>query len=143
MPRFRLRTLFLAIAALGIVICFFPLSVAVWDGHFPVLIDVRSELPVQRVEYWTNFSKELADRLAAKGWDDPDLSWRMAEFKGDRYVAYGRSSGRFDPLFQRELSYVQERVIVVRCTLKDGTEHRKCVDIPPRPGPRSVTISIP
>ena len=132
----------------GVLVVLVPLFMteAVWDGHFPLTLDVRSESgkAIKALSYATFFKNEQAQWwLTKRPEGQPDWGFRPAVQNGGRFVADGDCSGRLWGVFKIERNYVESRYIVIRATYEDGQETRRLAEIPAGRGPRSLTLVIP
>jgi hypothetical protein len=139
--------LWLLVAGVALFVLAAPwlLNESVWDGHFPLTLDVRSQSgkAIEALAYATFFKREQADGAAKRIAGQPeDVRFRPAARHDGRFVADVGCSGR-TWIFDIETRYTEFRYIVCRVTYGDGKEVRRMAEVPAGRGPRSLSIKVP
>lgn len=136
-----------ALLILGAVIMFFSLPMfqcAVWDGHFPLALDVRSETGrrIEEVEFMSFFKRDVAEWIAENPDENVDWTPDPTTRESGIYLASVHCSGQLW-LFNIELDYTEPRYIVLDVAYTDGNSIRKAAKIPPGRGRRSLKVIVP
>jgi hypothetical protein len=139
--------LWLLVAGVALVVLAAPwlLNESVWDGHFPLTLDVRSQSgkAIEALAYATFFKREQADEAAKPIAGQPgDARFRPAARHDGRFVADVGCSGR-TWIFDIETRYTEFRYLVLRVAYGDGKEVRRMAEVPVGRGPRSLSIKVP
>jgi hypothetical protein len=146
----RRRWLLLAVGvlALGLALAweFVPIQVIIWDGEFPLSVEVTAEGdPPRRVSCQVYPWPEAAERDHAAA-ELHETTWTPVTaadpYTGQPLVVRVRCSGRESPL-GRELSWYQFRYLVVSAEWPDGRRAAKLLTTPDGRGSRSVRVSFP
>jgi hypothetical protein len=141
--------LWLLVAGVALFVLAAPwlLVEAVWDGGFPLALDVRSESgkAIKTLAYATFFKREPAEwvtkHITGQA-EDRDSGFRPAVENNGQFLAEVGCSGR-TWIFNIETRYTEFRYIVFRVTYDGGKEVRRMAEIPAGRGPRSLTVMVP
>lgn len=142
--QFRLSSLLGLIALLALVLAAVALfgPEKVWTGHFElkIAIESASKTQIERVSYWTTYTREEAEEIAAD-YTRYAQGFEPAEYANQCAVVPVRSGGRINAL-GRERRYVAQRYVVLCINYADGTENVVVVQVPRGRGSRSVTCRL-
>jgi hypothetical protein len=121
------------------------LVVAVWDGRFPMQVNLLGTKDRGIVEVacdtlddqnYAGYVRTAPERL--------DLDMKVVDWiEGEPFSVHVRTSGRTSGLFGRESSYFQHQLLVVGIMYKDGGVQFIPVEIPDGRVSRQVSVSIP
>ena len=121
------------------------LEEAVWDGHFPLTLDVRSASgkPLKALAYATFLKRPEAEWATKHVTGQPvDVHFHPAAPHDGRFVAEIGCSGR-TWVFNIETRYTEFRYLVCRVTYADGSEVRRMAEVPAGRGSRSLNVVVP
>lgn len=133
-------------AGFGVAWEFVPIQVMIWDGEFPLAVEVVAEAdPPKRVSCQVYPWRERAEREYAAA-ELHTTTWTPVAtadpYAGQPLVIHVQCSGRRSPL-GRELAWNQFDHLVVVAEWPDGRRAAKLVPTPDRRGPRSVRVTFP
>jgi hypothetical protein len=139
--------LWLLVGGVALVVLTAPwlLVEAVWDGQFPLTLDVRSASgkPIKALAYATFFKRSEAEWATKHVAGQPEGARFHAALPRDgRFVTEIGCSGRTWG-FNIETSYTEFRYIVCRVTYGDGNEVRRLAEVPAGRGARSMSVVVP
>lgn len=139
--------LWLLVGGVALVVLTAPwlLNEAIWDGRFPLTLDVRSASgkPIKALAYATFFKRPEAEWATKNVAGKPeDVHFHPAVPKNGQFVTEIGCSGR-TWLFNIETSYTEFRYVVCRVTYGDGNEVRRLAEVPAGRGARSLSVVVP
>jgi hypothetical protein len=139
--------LWLLVGGVAIVVLTAPwfLVEAVWDGQFPLSLDVRSASgkPIRALAYATFFKRPEAEAaIKHVAGQAEDARFHPAVSRDGRFVTDIACSGK-TWIFNIETNYTESRYIVCRVTYGDGNEVRRLAEVPAGRGARSLSVVVP
>jgi hypothetical protein len=145
MPRYKLRTLLILLAVgppflAGLVY----VPQIIWDGGYDLSVQFANQTgkAIDRIEAAAVGKREYADLHVAYPDVEPP-NWRSVTLDGKGVgQIYVRSSGHVSQFTGIELSYYQEKAIVIRVDFTDGSRSLFAVNTPER-GKRHIDVDIP
>lgn len=137
--------LLVAALLLAVILLVIPaIQPGFWDGHFPLVLDVRSETgrKIEKIEFMCFYKRDMAEWIVEHPNVKADWLPKLTTKEADKYLAYVWCSGKFWP-FDIETDYREPRYIILNVTFTDGDSTRKMAKIPPGRGRRSLEVPVP
>jgi hypothetical protein len=142
-PRFSIRKLMIVVAMIAGWLYVDPARGVVWDGIFPLQLDVRDNQGHKIVAVATQLcvGREGADFLRAHP-GSPEINLTPALWvEGEPVRVDVRCSGH--SWFGREVAYAQYKGLLMRVEYEDGWSRLVSLTIPDGRVRRRVNVSIP